>query len=74
MCWRGVGDDVWVFLFLPVPPHLKMHVQGRGPIADMYRALIGLFDPLAANNIKIDTTPCLPNPSVPDFSVYKEIG
>ncbi|XP_033753894.1 DC-STAMP domain-containing protein 2-like [Pecten maximus] len=55
-----------------VPPHLKIHVQGEGAMADMYRALVGFFDPLVAG-VDVDTTPCLPNPSTPNFAIYKQI-
>ncbi|CAG2196969.1 unnamed protein product [Mytilus edulis] len=57
-----------------IPPHLKMHVQGRGAMADMYRAMISMFDPLAQAGVKLDTTPCLPTPYEPEWAVYDEIG
>ncbi|KAJ8303057.1 hypothetical protein KUTeg_019453 [Tegillarca granosa] len=56
-----------------VPAHLKMHVNGKGALADMYRALLSMFDPLATD-VKVDTAPCLPNPYTPNFSIYEEIG
>ncbi|XP_069113575.1 DC-STAMP domain-containing protein 2-like [Argopecten irradians] len=55
-----------------VPPHLKIHVQGDGAMADMYRALVSFFDPLVTD-ASVDTTPCLPNPSTPNFAIYKQI-
>ncbi|XP_064611706.1 DC-STAMP domain-containing protein 2-like [Liolophura sinensis] len=58
----------------PVPAAIKMHVQGDGIIADMYRALISLFDPLTSLDTDLDTTSCLPNPSVPNYSVYQTVG
>ncbi len=52
-----------------------MHVQGEGVLADVYRALITQFDPVDKINLQlIDTTPCLPNPSTPDYETYKTIG
>ncbi|XP_050400899.1 DC-STAMP domain-containing protein 2-like [Patella vulgata] len=56
-----------------VPAHLKLHVQGGGAMADMYRAMIGLLDPVSAERLSIDTTPCLPNPGIPNFKVYKMV-
>ncbi|XP_052098978.1 DC-STAMP domain-containing protein 2-like [Mytilus californianus] len=57
-----------------VPPHLKMHVQGRGAMADMYKAMIGMFDPIAQAGSKLETAPCLPEPYEPEWAVYDEIG
>ncbi|KAK3095481.1 hypothetical protein FSP39_015168 [Pinctada imbricata] len=50
-----------------------MHVQGDGSLADMYKAMVGMFDPMATGNMTLDTTLCLPNPSPPDYDVYNEI-
>ncbi|OWF53843.1 DC-STAMP domain-containing protein 2 [Mizuhopecten yessoensis] len=55
-----------------VPPHLKIHVQGDGAMADMYRALVGFFDPFVTG-VDMDNTPCLPNPSKPNIAIYKQI-
>jgi hypothetical protein len=61
--------------YVAVPPHLKLHVHGKGAIADMYRSLLTSFDPMAKQGgSKIDATKCIPIPSVPNFTVYKEIG
>lgn len=43
-------------------------------MADMYRAMISMFDPLAQAGVKLDTTPCLPTPYEPEWAVYDEIG
>ncbi|KAL5019782.1 hypothetical protein ScPMuIL_002674 [Solemya velum] len=69
-----VAKHFRVTTHVQVPPHLKLHVQGRGALADMYRALIGMFDPLAESNVKMDTTMCLPRPYRPNFEVYETIG
>ena len=51
-----------------------MHVEGEGILSDMYRALITTFDPMDKVDMSIDTTPCLPDPSIPDFATYQRIG
>ncbi|XP_041370273.1 DC-STAMP domain-containing protein 2-like [Gigantopelta aegis] len=56
-----------------LPPHFALHVQGEGALADMYRTLIAVLDPTGSSGIEVDTTKCLPNPSVPDTEVYKTI-
>ncbi|KAK3612459.1 hypothetical protein CHS0354_032073 [Potamilus streckersoni] len=57
-----------------VPPHLKLHVDGKGPFADMYKAITAMFDPIAESNIQINTAPCLPHAFKPDFQIYIQIG
>ena len=51
-----------------------MHVEGEGFLAMVYRLLITVFDPMESFKMDIDTTVCLPNPSVPDWYIYKTIG
>nr|XP_034321103.1 DC-STAMP domain-containing protein 2 isoform X1 [Crassostrea gigas] len=59
----------------PVPPHLKVHVHGKGAVASMYRALMTSFDPMAdKGGSKLDAAKCIPIPSVPNIAVYEEIG
>ncbi|XP_071104714.1 DC-STAMP domain-containing protein 2-like [Haliotis cracherodii] len=57
-----------------IPPHTKLHVQGEGAMADMYRALISVLDPVSEANLDVDTTHCLPNPAVPNFAVYETVA
>lgn len=60
---------------LSVPPHLKVHVHGKGAVASMYRALMTSFDPMAdKGGSKLDAAKCIPIPSVPNIAVYEEIG
>jgi len=49
-----------------------MHVQGKGAISDMYKALIGFFDPLDKVEL-LDPSPCLPNPNPPNYGIYRHI-
>jgi hypothetical protein len=51
-----------------------MHVEGKGYLAMVYKLLISVFDPFGRSKINIDTTACLPNPSVPDWHLYKTVG
>ncbi|RUS84288.1 hypothetical protein EGW08_007932, partial [Elysia chlorotica] len=56
-----------------IPPHLQLHVQGQGPMADMYRSMIGVVEPAADDGLSIDTRTCLPNPKEPNYAVYKQV-
>ena len=64
------------FIFpILVPAHTKLHVAGSGPMADMYRSVVGMFDPMSeTSKSKADVTPCVPHPSEPDWDVYRLIG
>ncbi|XP_059165100.1 DC-STAMP domain-containing protein 2-like [Physella acuta] len=57
-----------------VPPHLQLHVQGQGPMADMYKAMVGVIEPVADSGLDIDTSPCLPHAKEPNFTAYKTIA
>lgn len=50
-----------------------IHVQGEGMLADLYRSVVNVFEPIGAK-IEIDTTPCLPNGIPPDTRCYIQIG
>ena len=56
------------------PPHTKLHVSGSGPMANMYKSIISMFDPIADTNIRINAGPCTPTPSEPDWIMYDQIG
>ena len=53
---------------------MKLRVEGKGIMADMYRAIISNMDPRGGKVMTLDTTPCLPKGSVPDYAIYKVIG
>lgn len=57
-----------------VPPHLQLHVQGQGPMADMYRSMVGVVEPAADDGLTVDSSTCLPNPKEPNYAVYKAVG
>ena len=42
-------------------------------MADMYRTMVGLLDPLAESGLDIDVSACLPKPHRPQYGVYKLI-
>ncbi|XP_021923470.1 DC-STAMP domain-containing protein 2-like isoform X2 [Zootermopsis nevadensis] len=49
-----------------------IHVQGEGMLADLYRSVVNVFEPIGAK-MEIDTTPCLPNGIPPDTRCYIQI-
>lgn len=57
----------------PAPYTISIGVVGEGMIADIYSGIIKAFKPM---NSKFDLSwdTCLPNPHVPDFKRYAEIG
>lgn len=65
---------IWYLRLCSVPGQLKMKVEGKGVLADMYRAIISNMDPTQSNSLSLDTTPCLPRANEPDFQNYKIIG
>ena len=56
------------------PGGVKLHVQGSGALADMYRALITSMDPQTGEQMKVDTSVCLPVGKPPDDTMNKVIG
>ncbi|XP_025077532.1 DC-STAMP domain-containing protein 2-like isoform X2 [Pomacea canaliculata] len=56
-----------------LPAFLKLHVEGEGPMADMYRSMVNLLDPLASSDLDVDSSSCLPRPSRPDLDAYRTI-
>jgi hypothetical protein len=58
---------------IQVPASIELQVKGSGFLAGMYRTIIKSFNPLLKLLPKVDTTPCLPFPSPPDYPKYKKI-
>ncbi|OQV13042.1 DC-STAMP domain-containing protein 2 [Hypsibius exemplaris] len=58
---------------IEVPANIELRVKGSGFLASMYRTIIKSFNPLLKILPKVDTTPCLPFPSAPDYAKYKKI-
>lgn len=61
-----------LFIFPTAPPAFTMHVTGMGLISELIQGIIHAFSPFA-ETFNIDPTPCLPQPSVPNFRRYFEI-
>lgn len=60
-----------LILFL-VPKSINMLAKGNGMLADMYRSVAKALKPLGLE-MHMDTLPCLPIPSPPDWYRYKQI-
>ncbi|CAH1790156.1 unnamed protein product [Owenia fusiformis] len=59
----------------PIPGRLRMHVDGKGVLADMYRELITTFDPMSKDTTeRLEAKGCLPNASAPDYKLYQLIS
>ncbi|KAH9520383.1 hypothetical protein Btru_060630 [Bulinus truncatus] len=56
-----------------IPPHLQLHVKGQGPLADVYKAMVGVIEPVSDSGLNVDTSVCLPRPLVPNYEAYKTI-
>ncbi|CAG5132395.1 unnamed protein product, partial [Candidula unifasciata] len=57
-----------------LPPHLQFHVRGQGPMSDMFKSMVGTVQPVADENLDVDTGTCLPNPKKPNLPVYRTIA
>ncbi|XP_055610614.1 DC-STAMP domain-containing protein 2 isoform X2 [Uranotaenia lowii] len=82
-----VGSDYCLFWLLDVirdasmteadvetPAMVTLEVSGSGIIADMYRSIVGAFEPMIKHTGILDPTRCAPNPSEPDFHRYLHIS
>ncbi|XP_055341806.1 DC-STAMP domain-containing protein 2-like [Paramacrobiotus metropolitanus] len=58
---------------IEIPASIELHVRGSGFLARMYRTIIKAFKPLLKLMPRVDTTPCLPVASIPDYNRYKLI-
>ncbi|XP_014092757.2 DC-STAMP domain-containing protein 2 [Bactrocera oleae] len=56
-----------------IPPYIVVDVKGEDFAAQIYRGIVEAFEPVN-QKYNIDTTPCLPKPSVPNFRRYFDIG
>nr|XP_018907459.1 PREDICTED: DC-STAMP domain-containing protein 2-like [Bemisia tabaci] len=55
-----------------IPKSINMLAKGNGMLADMYRSVAKALKPLGLE-MHMDTLPCLPIPSPPDWYRYKQI-
>ncbi|XP_039963970.1 DC-STAMP domain-containing protein 2 [Bactrocera tryoni] len=56
-----------------IPPYVVVDVKGEDFAAQIFRGIVEAFEPVN-QKFNVDTTPCLPKPSVPNFRRYFDIG
>ncbi|XP_021695181.1 DC-STAMP domain-containing protein 2 [Aedes aegypti] len=56
------------------PPMVTLEVSGSGIIADMYRGIVGAFEPMVKHADILDPARCAPDPKTPDFIRYLQIS
>ncbi|XP_053687022.1 DC-STAMP domain-containing protein 2 [Sabethes cyaneus] len=52
------------------PPMVTLEVRGSGIIADMYRGIVGAFEPMVQHLDVIDAVQCAPEPLEPNLNRY----
>ncbi|XP_071444965.1 DC-STAMP domain-containing protein 2-like [Hetaerina americana] len=57
---------------LPAPNMIGVHVEGKGPLANLYQGTINALQPLGMPP-SIDTSACLPVPRTPDVNCHYQI-
>ncbi|XP_062705075.1 DC-STAMP domain-containing protein 2-like [Aedes albopictus] len=55
------------------PPMVTLEVSGSGIVADMYRGIVGAFEPMVKHVDILDPAQCAPDPKTPDFIRYLQI-
>ena len=65
---------ILLFIIMTAPPHTKLHVTGSGPMANMYKSIVSMFDPIAGADVKVNAGKCTPIPREPDWVMYDQIG
>lgn len=58
---------------IEIPANIELRVSGSGFLAKLYKTIIKAFKPLLKILPRVDTTPCLPNPSPPNYGRYRII-
>lgn len=59
-------------MFTVVPPFISVTSSGNGTFVEIVKGILDAMTPTATNS-KIDVTPCLPSPSVPNTDRYAQI-
>ncbi|KAJ6642009.1 DC-STAMP domain-containing protein 2 [Pseudolycoriella hygida] len=57
---------------IDLPPAMNVTVDGEGTFVEIVKGIVDAMTP-ATKNYKIDTTPCLPSPSLPNTDRYAQI-
>ncbi|XP_058828490.1 DC-STAMP domain-containing protein 2-like [Topomyia yanbarensis] len=58
---------------IETPPMVTLEVGGSGIIADMYRGIVGAFEPMVKHLGILDPVQCAPEPRVPNLTRYLQI-
>uniref|UniRef100_A0A1B0AET0 Dendritic cell-specific transmembrane protein-like domain-containing protein n=1 Tax=Glossina pallidipes TaxID=7398 RepID=A0A1B0AET0_GLOPL len=51
------------------PPYITVQVNGSGFVGEIFRGIVGAFEPMS-QNYTVDTKTCLPFPHEPNFTTY----
>ncbi|XP_037900618.1 DC-STAMP domain-containing protein 2-like [Glossina fuscipes] len=51
------------------PPYITVQVNGSGFVGEIFRGIVGAFEPMS-QNYTVDTKTCLPLPYEPNFTTY----
>uniref|UniRef100_A0A1A9VJ91 Dendritic cell-specific transmembrane protein-like domain-containing protein n=1 Tax=Glossina austeni TaxID=7395 RepID=A0A1A9VJ91_GLOAU len=51
------------------PPYITVQVNGSGFVGEIFRGIVGAFEPMS-QNYTVDTKTCLPFPHEPNFMTY----
>uniref|UniRef100_A0A1A9X0W4 Uncharacterized protein n=1 Tax=Glossina brevipalpis TaxID=37001 RepID=A0A1A9X0W4_9MUSC len=51
------------------PPYISVQVNGNGFVGEIFRGIVGAFEPMS-QNYTVDTKTCLPLPHEPNFTTY----
>lgn len=55
-----------------MPPLVSVAVDGNGTFVEIVKGIVDAMTP-ATNRYKMDVTPCLPSPAVPNTDRYAQI-
>ncbi|XP_065088045.1 DC-STAMP domain-containing protein 2-like [Ochlerotatus camptorhynchus] len=56
------------------PPMVTLEVSGSGIVADMYRGIVGAFEPMVKHVDILDPERCAPDPKTPNYVRYLQIS
>lgn len=56
------------------PPMVTLEVTGSGIVADMYRGIVGAFEPMVKHGDILDPERCAPDPKIPNYVRYLQIS
>ncbi|CAK9303405.1 unnamed protein product [Gordionus sp. m RMFG-2023] len=53
-----------------LPHKLKIDIEGKGMLANMYKEVVGSFEKMGHSVSQVETKTCIPLPYEPDYDVY----